>query len=202
MAKILLDCSLAGESSFSADVSGTSTTYTDYIEAIGIHDHVAGWGSSNPVREIQLVRHRDRASPKLAQACASGAGLSASTGNNNVRILVFKDDDGTKLVMSIALSLVYVSRYEYGTVDATGAAYRRHSGREGEGDHEGAERLRSAGHTQNDARTYSRSRTRPTPLVAAYPGTATDDEVERVWLSATEATWTIHDGNVTGTAAN
>lgn len=196
MATIIVDCEtvVEGESSLTAAVGGADVTYTDKVEAIAIHDHVAGsFGSDRGLAsEIQLVRHRDRASPKLAQKCAAGHALGTVT------IYVFKNDNGPALLMKLALTSAYVSRIEYGTVEGKGIAFRRHGG----GADLGAATGVAEGSTVNDYRGYSRNRARPAPNFDEAPGTPTEVEVERVWLNYATVTWTSADGNISGSFNN
>ena len=201
MATIIVDCGtvVPGESALTATAGGVEVTYTDKMDAIAIHDNVTGaYGASRGLAsEIQLVRYRDRASPKLAEKCAAGQGIG------NVAILIFKNDEGPKLLMTLDLTAVYVSRIEFGTMDAKGIGFRRHSG----DSNLAAARLSQGaiddGATSvNDIRWYSRERARPKPLIRDTPGIPTDVEVERVWLNYSTVKWTSADGNIAGSFNN
>lgn len=189
MATIIVDCGtgVPGESSLEVTgLDGNAATHTDKLEAIGIHDLVVGsFGASRGIAsEIQLVRNRDRASPKLAEKCASGVALGSVT------IHIFKNDGGPKEILRLDLTSVYVSRIEYGTADSKGVAFRRHHGGEDVGAHKNTAAVQAAGYTINDARAYSRHRARPDPIFDESPGVPTDNEVERVWLNCSSVTWT------------
>ena len=199
MAAIILENeNVDGESSVTATVGTELKIFTDKVDAIGIHDFVEGaYGSSRGVaHEIQLVRYRDRASPKLAEKCASGTGIG------EVNIYIFKNDGGVKLVMKLTLAGAYVSRIEYGTADSMGTAFQRHNGDETLGAHGAASDLQDVGRSVNDARGYSRKRARPKPLYMESPGTPTSTEVERVWLNFSAVTWMSASGNLTGSFNN
>lgn len=197
MATIIVDCDISGESSLTATgVDSVSATHTDKLDAVGIHDWVDGaYGGAATASEIQLVRHRDRASPKLAEKCASGASLGS------VKIHVFRNDDNTQEVLRLELGSVFVSRIEYGTADSKGVAFRRHNGMERMAAATNAGAYRAVGQTVNDARSFSRARAMPTPQFAECPGVPTDSEVERVWLSFSNVKW-LAAGNVTGSYNN
>lgn len=86
--------------------------HTQEVEAIGIRESVVSSdGSPDGSRsvEIELIRHRDTASPKLAQACAAGTNLG------EVTIYMLRDDALT--FMEYQLTGTYVKRIENGTLD-------------------------------------------------------------------------------------
>ena len=200
MATIIVDCGTAipGESSLAVTgIDGVATTHTDKLEALGIQDIVKGsYGlSRGDASEIQLVRYRDRASPKLAEKCASGTAIG------NVTVHIFKSDGGLKEILKLELKSTYVSRIEYDTADSTGVAFRKHDGGEGLGAAADAAAIQNRGNSVNDYRIYSRNRGRPAPVFGESPGAATDVEVERVWLNFSGAKWTT-TGNVTGSFDN
>ena len=184
MASITLDCTVKGESNFTAMVAGTSAVQENKIEAIAIRDQTEKGLAS----EIQLLRYRDRASPKLAEMCAGGKELGTVTIN------IFNDADGLAIYMTLKLGAAFVSRIEFDTLDSTGTALERHNGapdmdmKKGKGGEK----------TVNDLRGYSRSRSRPRPIFAQAPGTPTNTDVERIWLNYRTVTWTFARGNVEG----
>jgi type VI protein secretion system component Hcp len=218
---IVLKCNITGECAFTVG----SEDLEDSIEAIGIHDFVRGYdsGSSGGVRGIggiQLVRHRDRASRELAQACASGtelAGPSAVPGT--VTLYILGGVAGARVIhMKYEMEQVYVSRYECGTADAKGVAYRRHSGsvtedlspmgvmwhavkklsEAQEGETSGS--LDSS--ASSGVRFSAKQKAMPTPLYDEYASAVTDTEIERVWLSPKKVRWTYSAGNITGSFDN
>ena len=199
MATVIVDCSIPGESELSGTgVDGAAATHNDKLDAIGIHDLVVGsYGMSRgDASEIQLVRNRDRASPKLAEKCASGQSIGSVT------IHIFKNDNGLKEVLKLALGATYVSRIEYGTVDGKGIAYRRHYGGEGDGAVVEATAAKAKGSSVNtEYREYSRARAQPYPIFNESPGAPTENEVERVWLNCANIAWTA-TGNVRGSYNN
>ena len=183
MASITLDCDVAGESDFTAMVAGTSTPQQNLIQAIAIRDQTEKGLAS----EIQLLRYRDRASPKLAELCAGGKELGAVTIN------IFNAADGLAVHMTLKLSRAFVSRIEFDTLDSTGTALERHDGAP---DLDMRKKGKDGAKTVNDLRGYSRSRSRPSPIFAQAPGTPTNIDVERIWLNYRTVTWTFASGNV------
>ena len=182
MASITLKCTVAGESNFTAMVAGTSAVQENLIEAIAIRDQTEKGLAS----EIQLLRYRDRASPKLAEYCAGGKELGAVTIN------IFNIADGMAVYMTLTLSRAFVSRIEFDTLDSTGAALERHDGAPDMDMKKGKDGAK----TVNDLREYSRKRSRPSPIFAQAPGTPTNTDVERIWLNYRAVTWTFARGNV------
>lgn len=196
------------------------------IEALGIHDFVRGYdsGSSGGVRgigAIQLVRKRDRASRELAQACASGTALTGPADSpSTVSIYILGEEDGTRVIrMKYELDQVYVSRYEYGTADAKGVAYRRHAGsvtedlspmgvmwhavkklsEAQEGETSGS---LDSGTSTSGVRFSAKQKAMPTPLYDEYASAGSEVEVERVWLSPKKVRWTHTTGNISGSYDN
>ena len=185
MASITLDCTVAGESNFTAMVAGTSAVQENLIQAIAIRDQTEKGLAS----EIQLLRYRDRASPKLAEMCAGGKELGTVTIN------IFNDADGLAIYMTLKLGAAFVSRIEFDTLDSTGTALERHNGAP---DMDMREDGKGGEKTVNDLRGYSRNRARPRPIFAQAPGTPTNTDVERIWLNYRTVTWTFARGNVEG----
>ena len=189
MATIILDIStISGES----EMDG----YTDKIEAIGIHDMVIGkfGADKSSTSEIVLTRYRDRASPKLAEACSKGTLL------NETKIFLFKSLDGPKVFLTYELAGTYVSRIEFDTADASGTAYLRHHGKGTEGAASFKGSLAEGTTVNTHDRSYSRGRTKPNPAYGALPSRFTDTELERLWLSAKTVKWIYTPYNSEGIA--
>lgn len=71
--------------------------------------------------DIELVRYKDRASAKLAQACAAGENLG------QVRINLFRTlEQGLVVYMTYLLDSVFVSRIEHDTLDGNGVVFQPH----------------------------------------------------------------------------
>ena len=183
MASITLDCTVAGESNFTAMVAGNEVVQENKIQAIAIRDQTEKGLAS----EIQLLRYRDRASPKLAEMCAGGKELGTVTIN------IFNDADGLAIYMTLKLGAAFVSRIEFDTLDSTGAALERHDGAP---DMDVRDKGKDGKKTVNDLRGYSRNRARPSPIFVQAPGTPTNTDVERIWLNYRTVTWTFARGNV------
>ena len=185
MAVITIDIgSITGESSVAA--SGERA----HIEAFAMSDFINsnGGGASAEVGEIQLHRYRDRASPHLAHACAAGTSLGDVTVTLHIN-----GSDGLEEFYKVKLTETYVSRIEQETSETSGNSLKRHYG------YSGASVSRDYwGRTvANDERATARERARPAIFYAEQPGTYTDDEVERIWLSGEVVTWTFVEGNIT-----
>ena len=116
-----------------ANIQGESTVtgFTDQVDALSIRDSIVvslpqGSGRTRAARtvgqaqhsDIGLVRYKDRASPKLAEACSSGRNLG------EVRINLFRTiETGTVRYMMYTLGQTFVSRYENDTVDDDGMVF-------------------------------------------------------------------------------
>ena len=118
------------------DVEGESQVegYADKLEALSIRETleiplpstVSGQSAARTVgqakhSDIELTRHKDKASPKLAQACSAGDNLGT------VKIHLFRTlEGGLKVYMTYELENAYVSRIEQETLDDSGSAYGPH----------------------------------------------------------------------------
>ena len=171
--------------------------HANELEAMAIRDLVqAPTGSARAnISEIFLTRHRDKASPKLAQACSTGENIGTVT------IYLFKNvNGGPKAYMTYELTDTFVSRIEHETAEANGGAYLPHQGFSGTAGNVWGALWRGAGLNQNADRGYSRARAQPRPIYAMPPGAATDNEVERIWLSPATIKWTYTPYDSTGAA--
>ena len=116
-----------------ANIQGESTVtgFKDQVDALSIRDSIVvsvpqGSGRTRTARtvgkaqhsDIGLVRYKDRASPKLAEACSSGRNLG------EVKINLFRTiENGTVQYMQYTLSQTFVSRYENDTLDEDGIVF-------------------------------------------------------------------------------
>lgn len=169
--------------------------HTDELEAATIADVVAGGvgASRTYFSEVALTRYRDRGSPLLAHACATGAVFPTA------EIYLFHNTDkGTVPFMSYELSNAIVSRYEMATADSTGRALQPHQGFNEESGAPSwrAAFLETAHAAVNDYRDHSIARATPQPIYRIPRGASLDKEIERLWLSADLIRWTIVDGAV------
>ena len=180
-----------------------SRTFTDttmpanMVEAESIHDRV----ETGIASEIQILRTRDKASPKLAEKCASGAAIG------NVTIYLVDADNGNAVLFKWVLTGTYVSRYEYETLSDSGVAYQKHFGNENFSHSKAMHTSLNSGTSasaNNDYRSYTRGRTSFVPEVPDAWAKAADSgtELERVWLNYENVTWTSTDGNVSGSYDN
>ena len=172
--------SIAGES--------TITGHADELDALAIRDLVFAPSTAGKayLSEVFLTRLRDKATPKLAEACAMGENIKTVT------ISVFRNtDEGPKVMMQYELTETYVSRIEHETEEDGGGAFLPYQGygHAGESAHRAA--LNKWGLTMNADRRYARRRAQPTP---AFPmpvaASVSNAEVERLWLNPATVKWT------------
>ncbi|MCY3811462.1 MAG: type VI secretion system tube protein Hcp [Gammaproteobacteria bacterium] len=177
--------SITGESNMDGHV--------DELEAIAVRDLIVAPTGTSKARlsEIFLTRYRDKASPKLAEACSLGENIGTAT------VFLFKNtEDGPKVYLQYTLTDTFVSRIEHETAEANGTAYMPHQGYSNLAGHSYRTAWNQAGLTQNADRRYARARANPVPLYPLPIGSTTNDEVERLWLNAATVTWTYtpYDG--------
>ena len=173
------------------------TDHTGELEALAVRDLVtAPAGSAKAyVSEIMLTRDRDKGTPKLCEACSMGENIGTVT------IYCFRTvSGGSKVFLTYTLTETFVSRIEHETADGAGGAYMAHQGYSGLSGHPYGALWRAASLTQNADRNYSRLRAGPNPVYSLPPTTATDKEIERVWLSPATITWTYTPYSSDGTA--
>ena len=171
----------------SIEGEATQTGHEGELEAIAIRDLIeAPTGTAKAqLSEIFLTRYRDKASPKLAEACSMGENLGTVT------ISLFKNTEtGPQVFMKYTLTDTFVSRIEHETAEANGGAFLPHKGYSNYAGHAFRALWNLAGLTQNADRGYSRARANPVPVYPQPVGSTTTDEVERVWLNAATITWT------------
>lgn len=165
----------------------TITGHTDELEAFSVGDavHAASSSGKASLSELALGRYKDRATPKLAEACSTGANLG------QVEVFAFKNTEtGPQVFMKYTLTETYVSRIEHDTAETSGTAYLAHLGYSNAGPPWWGPSALALEMTVNDVRSYARDRARPSPLYNLPNGEYSNDEVERVWLNAATITWT------------
>lgn len=114
--------------------------------------------------DIQLIRHVDKASPKLREFCSTGKDLGT------VKIHLFRSvEEGAKVYFTYTLAKAYVSRVEVLTADHTSQAYTEHRDPQASSDWN---RLQLA------------------PMFPVAPGLSGAKEVEHVWFNAAQVWWT------------
>ena len=171
------------------NIAGESTVanHTDELDAVSVFDAVvSGTGAGNAwLSEILLTRIKDRASPKLAEKCATGTSLG------DVTVSLFRNvATGPQVYLKYTLTATYVSRIEYETAESSGIAYFPHAGYSQGGAPSWRPRALATGTTINDARAYARSRAAPNPIYDQPLGAFGVTEVERIWLNAATIKWT------------
>ena len=183
------------------NIAGESTVadHTDELDAVSIFDTVqSGTGAGNArLSELLLTRVKDRASPKLAEACATGRNLG------EVIIYLFRNvGGGPKVFLKYTLTATYISRIEYETAEANGIAYMPHVGYSQGGAPTWRPTALALGVTVNDARAYARARAAPNPIYDQPLGAFGVTEVERIWLNSATVKWTYtpYTGDVAGGA--
>lgn len=162
----------------------------DHVEAVGIRESIeTGVGSSNRggrgrASDIELVRFKDSASPKLVQACSSAENL----GQSKIR-LFHTTDSGTVIYMVYTLEDTYVARIEQETLDESNYGFQPHLMAVTRGlPTPGGVGLASTLAPVVSA-AAANSRVVPTgtgPIGGAF----SNREIERVFLNANAVTWT------------
>ncbi|MCY4305507.1 MAG: type VI secretion system tube protein Hcp [Aestuariivita sp.] len=173
-------------------VAGESTIggYEDQVEAIGIRDSVEtglgapSRGGRGRASDVELIRFKDSASPKLMQACSSAENLG------EVLISLFQTvESGTVAFMEYKLEETYISRVEQSTLDEANYGFIPHivpvtRGLPTPGS-VGLSSVLAPVVSQSAANT----RMVPTSLGPAGNGYA-NREIERVYLNFNKITWT------------
>lgn len=180
------------------DIDGESAIkdHAGELDAVAIRDLVfaPSTAGSAYVSEIFVTRLRDKATPKLAEACAVGTNIG------DVVVSMFRNsEDGPVVMMKYELTDTYVSRIEHETGEDGGGAFLPHVGygQAGESAHRAA--LSRWGLTMNSDRRYARRRAQPTPAFPMPIGaSASNSEVERLWLNPATIKWIYEpdDSNV------
>lgn len=136
--------------------------------------------------DLVVTRGRDRASPKIAQACSAGANLG------EVSIHLIRQLGGFPAVyMSFTLRETFVSRVEYDTVDESGQAYQPHLDSVYTAPasiYGAAASLATANKSLRESK--GALRVAPRSLVSVPRGAVTNTDVERVWFNAESVVWT------------
>ena len=162
------------------------------LEALSIRDAILAptTAGSAHLSEVFLTRFRDKASPKLAEACALGSDLGTMV------VSVFRNTEtGPTVMMTYELTHTYVSRIEHETNEEGGGAFLPYYGYGHLGESSLRPYLVRAGLTMNADRRYSRKRAQPTPTFPQPTGAAASNaEVERIWLNPATITWSYKIG--------
>lgn len=102
----------------------TIAGHADHVDAMGLRERLAaGLGAAsgagrNRTLGMELVRFKDSASPRLAQACSSAENLGEAT------VRVFRNSEqGPVVYMAYTLGDTYVERVEQLTLDLGNLAY-------------------------------------------------------------------------------
>ena len=181
------------------DIPGESTLkdYEDMCEALAMRDTIEvpvarSSGSQSASRtagtarhsDVQLTRVKDRASPKLAEACSAGKNLG------EVAIYFFRTiETGAVAYMRFTLVETFVSRIEWSTLDETGAAYQPHF--VSTGDVSPPTSLGVVSVVGPLARGSStKVRLAPRAMVGNGEGADRNTEIERLWLNPAQVLWT------------
>lgn len=178
-------------------VQGDSVEEAGKIDALGIRESIEILASGFSPRaavgrsagtgvhsDIQIVKYRDSSSPKLSEAAANNVNLGTVT----IKLLT---GPGGETYMTYELQDAYVARMEHETLDETSTAFFAH--------HAPASRsvpMPAAAAGVNSlvaVQVPAQVRERVVPLFPAPQGAFTEHEVERVWLNATNVTWTYTD---------
>lgn len=180
-----------------AGIEGESTVmgYEDQLDAIGIRESLetpapASGGRAKAARtvgqakhsDVELIRLKDIASPKLAEACSSGRKL------DTVTIRMFRTlETGPVFYMSYELHDVFVSRVEHETLDEQGLALQPHLS--DSANIAPAPMYGPASVAFGSLRELKGSRTSVRPVTWQSRNSYTNLEVERVLLNAAQVSW-------------
>ena len=174
-------------------IEGESTIkgHEMHVEAFGIRESIeAGIGSASRGgrgrhSDIELIRYKDIASPKLSEACSGARNLGTST------IRLFQTSEtGAVVFMEYELSDTYVSRIEHETLDESNYAFLPHLMAVTRGlPTPGGQGLASALEPAV-SKAAATSRLVPLGTGPAAGTTYTNREVERVFLNTNAITWT------------
>jgi type VI secretion system secreted protein Hcp len=172
--------------------------FEDAMDAVSIRDTIdtasATGARANPSQnvgrakfsDVEITRVRDRASPKIAEACSAGSNLG------EVRINLIRQLGGIPVVyMSFTLGETFVSRVEFDTVEESGQAYQPHLDSVYTSP---ASVYGAAASLATIAKSLRQSqgviRVAPRALVSVPRGASTNTDVERVWFNAATVRWT------------
>lgn len=171
--------------------------HVDEIEALGIRETidvgVSSGGGTGRARhsDIELIRYKDSASAKLADACANAINLNFAT------ISVYRTmATGALWYMQYDLTDTYVSRIEHETLDEEHVALRPHLAEMNRGlPLPGAAGLATAlGSTVADALSSTRLMVLPVEQIEAFSNL----EIERVTLNFNKIKWRYRTFKVSG----
>ena len=184
---------------FGKDIPGESTLrnkYKDMADALAIRESLEvttpqASGRTNAARtvgqakhsDIELIRYKDRASAKLAQACAAGEPIKA------VKIHLFRSlEKGPAVYMVYELTDVFVARIEHETMDGNGQVFQPHFVAASETNPPPSAGLASvlSGLTRSQVGAI---RTASRPAVGTMRGATGAREIERVWLNPATVRW-------------
>lgn len=180
------DCTIAG--------------HQEQLDAIGMRETVEiGIGTATRQgkgrqSDIELIRYKDRASPKLVEACVNAADQGVVT------IHLFQtSQSGTKVFMEYKLADTYVSRIEYETLDEGNYAFQPHLMAVTRGlPTPGSQGLASA---LEATISKAAANSRLVPLNIGPAGAIYSNlEIERVFLNANKIQWTYTPYDAQGKA--
>ena len=183
-------------------IKGESTVsgYENQVDALGLRETIelgqSSGGGTGRARQsdVEIIRYKDSASAKLAEACASATSIG------KVEINVFRTvDTGAAAYLTYVLTDTYVSRVEQETLDEQHVALRPHLSEMTRGlPLPGAAGLTTAlGSTVSEALASSRLMVLPLEQTDAFSNL----EVERISLNFNTITWnyvTYVDGKAAG----
>jgi len=174
------------------DVTGSSKVsgHEGRLDALSVREVIeVGAGGGARHSDIEVIRLKDKASPKLSVACAAGTKIEEGT------IYFLQSGDSPLSYMEIYLSEVYVSRIEHETEDDAGGVYLPHVVA---GSAVSVSSSLGAASLFQPGKGGALLSTNPSvrPAVAGTKGSPRNTEVERLWLSAARVRWTYkRDGN-------
>ncbi len=167
--------------------------HEEQIEAIALRDAIETASVNSKHSDIELVRYRDRASPKLAVACASGMNLG------EIVITLFRSAQGLRPYMTYTLSQTFVSRIEHDTLDDNGVALQPHFAGSNVTSPTSSVGIGSV--VAVLARSRSSGPLVPRSITGIPRGAETNKNIERVWFNASQVRWTYTPYSSNGVAS-
>jgi len=166
----------------------TQSGCENHVEAVGLRESIEagvgamGRGGRGRQSDFEVIRFRDSASPKLAQACSSAENLG------QVTIRVFQTNEtGPGIYLVYELKEVYVSRVEQSTLDEGNEGFRPHLMSVNRGlPVPGAIGLPS---TLAPVISAASATSRLVPIPQKGNGAFTNRELERIFLNANSVKW-------------
>lgn len=173
----------------------TKAGYIDQLEAVSLRETIevgvqatssggrGGGMGRGKQSDIQVTRYKDRASPKLAEACSAARNLG------EVTIVMFRVlETGSVPYMTYTLSETFISRIEHDTLDESSIAFHPHLYPSTRGLPMPGEIGMGTLLSPAVAGLATTTRNFPQPVIGPRSAPA-NREVERLWLNPNAVKW-------------